>query len=393
MQAAVVLFCGLLLSQADATSTPTATGRIAGRIVAEGANTPIAGARVTLFPSLPPRPGGPIGPGRMMWRPIQTQTDDDGRFVFEKVDAGPYRLDVQKAGFATVGEPGQAPATVVAPGKTSDVAVTLQRGGVITGKVLDAQGEPLADVRMMAMRRLNRQAIPAQAANAIFLAPAAAGGQQQTNDLGEFRLANLAPGEYYVAAMPNNGGMPFGGPGTTPTSTGKASLTTYYPGTNDQAAASPITVTAGETVYSIVFSLQSAPGFRVTGRVVDENGAPVSGAMVMLMPARPAGFMGGPSHAASSEDGGFTFVDIPSASYRVNASIPIQLGNGRGGVVTSSGAIGAGSTVTTSGGTFSSWTSASSGRRAAGSTDAAVDVSVNDADVSGIRVVVHRSQQ
>jgi len=35
MQAAVVLLCGLMLSQAAATSTPAATGRIAGRIVAD----------------------------------------------------------------------------------------------------------------------------------------------------------------------------------------------------------------------------------------------------------------------------------------------------------------------------------------------------------------------
>jgi protocatechuate 3,4-dioxygenase beta subunit len=392
MQAAVVLLCGLLLSQAAATSTPTATGRIAGRIVADGANTPIAGAMVTLFPSLPPRPARPMAPGRMMWRPIQTQTDDDGRFVFEKVAAGAYRVDVQKTGFAGVGEPGRAPTTDVAAGKTTDVTVTLQKGGVIAGKVLDAQGEPLPDVRMMAMRRLDRQAMPPQAANAIFLAPAAASGQQQTNDLGEFRLANLAPGEYYVAAMPN-GGMPFGGPGTTPTATGKASLTTYYPGTNDQAAASPIKVTAGDTVYNIVFGMQSAPGFRITGQVVDENGAAVSGAMVMLMPARPVGGFNPPNHATSGENGRFTFVDIPSASYRVNASIPIQLGNGRGSTVTSSGATATGSTVATSGGTFSSWTSVRSGRGPAGSTDPAVEATVSDADVSGIRVVVRRPQQ
>jgi len=394
MQAAVVLLCGLLLGQAAATSTPTATGRIAGRIVAEGANTPIAGARVTLFPNQPPRPPtSPMGPGRMMWRPMQTQTDDDGRFVFEKVETGVYRLDVQKAGFASVGEPGRAPTTEVAAGKTTDVALTLQKGGVIAGKVLDAKGEPLPDVRMMAMHRLDRRNMPPQAANAVFLAPAAAGGQQQTNDLGEFRIANLAPGEYYVAAMPN-GVMPFGGSGTTPTATGKANLTTYYPGTNDQAAAAPVKVTAGETVYNIVFSMQSAPGFRVSGRVVDENGAPVSGAMVMLMPARPAGMMGGPNHATSGEDGGFTFVDIPSASYRVNASMPIQVGNGRGGTISTSGATVSGSSVTMSSGSFSSWTSVGSGRgMAAGSTDQATDVTVSDADVSGVRVVVRRPQQ
>ena len=392
MQAAVVLLCGLMLSQAAATSTPAATGRIAGRIVADGANTPIAGARIVLLPTTMPRPtaaGGGLG---MMWRPLQTQTDEDGRFVLDKVEPGSYRLDVQKNGFAPAGEAGRGQTTEVVAGKTTTVALALQKGGVIAGKVLDAQGEPLSDVRMMAMRRMDRPAgMPSPAAGGLFLVPAPINGQQQTNDLGEYRLAGLAPGEYYIAAMPN-GGMAFGGPGTVSTPTGKANMTTYYPGTNDQNTAQPIKVVAGETIYNIVFSMQSAPGFRVSGRVVDENGAPVSGAMVMLMPARPMGFMGGPNHATSGEDGRFTFNDVPAASYRANASIPIQVGNGPGATVASSGAAVSGTAVTMSGGGFASWRSVGSGRGAAGSTDPSVEVTVNDADVSGLRVVVRRQQ-
>jgi Carboxypeptidase regulatory-like domain len=388
MQAAVVLYCALLIGQAtpSTSSTSAATGRIAGRIVADGANTPIAGARIVLMPSLPPGPAGPDGPGRMMWRPLQTQTDDDGRFVFDKVEPGKYRLDVQKTGFAPVGEPGNAATADVSAGKTTNVALALQKGGVIVGKVLDAQGEPLADVRMMAMRRMNRPAgMPAQAGSGVFLVPAPNSGQQQTNDLGEYRIAGLAPGEYYVAAMPN-GGMPFGGPATVPTSTGKANTTTYYPGTIDQAAAQPIKVAAGETIYNIVLNLQSTPGFRITGRVVDENGAAVAGAMVMLMSSRPAGFMGPPGHATAGDDGRFTFVDVPSGMYRVNASIPIQMNGARGGAV-GSGAIASGGSVMT-------WTSAGRGRgAAAGGSDQPAEVTVSGEDVADVRVVVRRAQQ
>jgi Carboxypeptidase regulatory-like domain len=211
MQPGVVVLCGLLLSQAAA-STP-ATGRIAGRVVADGANTPIAGARILLLPNAPPRPTAAGRPAGMMWRPLQAQTDDDGRFVIDKVEPGTYRLEVQKTGFAPVGEPGRGATTEVVAGKTTDVALALQKGGVIAGKVLDAQGEPLSDVRMMAMRKMDRPAgMPPQAAAATLMVPAPAYGQQQTNDLGEYRIAGLAPGEYYVAAMPNGPGMSFGGP-------------------------------------------------------------------------------------------------------------------------------------------------------------------------------------
>jgi carboxypeptidase family protein len=392
MHAGVIVLCGLLLSQAGASTAPTtSTGRIAGRVIADGSNAPIAGARIMLFPARPA--SGPIARGGM-WRPLQTQTADDGRFVFDKVEPGTYRLDVQKTGFAPLGEPERAPTAAVYAGRTTDVALTLQKGAVIAGKLLDAQGEPLPDVRMIAMRHLTRPAgMPQRPASAMFLVPAPGNGQQQTNDLGEFRISGLAPGEYYVAAMPG-GGMMVGAPATTTPATGKANTTTYYPGTNDQAAAQPIKVAAGETVYNIVFSVQSVPGFRISGRVVDENGAAVSGAMVMLMPDRPNGFMGPPGHASTGDDGRFTFADVPSATYRINASIPIMVGNGRGGAVTDSGGIGAdsgGIVVSRSGGSFTSWTSLS-GRGASGG-DQPAQVVVNGADVSGIRVVVRRPQQ
>jgi protocatechuate 3,4-dioxygenase beta subunit len=335
-----------------------------------------------LFPD--GRPTGPIAQGGM-WRPLQAQTSEDGRFVFDAVAPGTYRLDVQKSGFAPLAEPGRAPTTEVIAGKTTDVALTLQKGGVIAGKVLDAQGEPLADVRMMAMRRINGPArMRAQASGAMLLVPAPVTGPQQTNDLGEFRIAGLAPGEYYVAAMPN-ATMMFGGPGVSPSPTGKANTTTYYPGTNDQAAAQPVNVAAGETVYNIVFSLQSAPGFQISGRVVDENGAPVVGAVLMLMPERPNGFMGPPGHASTNQDGRFTFTDVPSATYRINASIPVIVSDSRGGAATSGAIVG--------GGSLSSWTSLAGGRAPAGSTDQQTEVTVNGADVSDVRIVIQRRAQ
>ena len=392
MHSGIFVLCGLLLAQSTA-STQT-TGRVAGRIVADGTNAPVAGARVMMMPSAPPRPmtgrgrGGPFGPG---WRPLQAQTDEDGRFVFDKVEPGSYRLDIQKTGFAPAGNEGRGATAEVAAGKTTDIVVALHKGGVIAGKVVDAQGEPIADVRLMAMRRIERPAgMPGPAgAPANFLVPAPFSGQQQTNDLGEYRIAGLAPGEYYVAATPN-GGMSFGvGPGTAPVSTGKASVTTYYPGTIDQAAATPIRVAAGDTVYNIVFAMQSTPGYRVAGRVVDDSGAAVSGAMVMLMPSRPAsGYMGPPGHATTGEDGRFTFADIPSGSYHVNASIPIQMGPGGGATAIASGGNGA----VSSGGTYA-WASILGPGQGSANATQATEVTVNGANVNGVQVVVQRQKQ
>ena len=139
--------------------------------------------------------------------------------------------------------------------------------------------------------------------------------------------------------------------------------------------------------------MQSAPGFRIAGRVIDENGAPVAGAMVTLMPDFPNGFMGPPGHATTGDDGRFTFTDVASATYRVNASIPVVVNNGRGGAASGGAVI--------AGGSFSTWSSAGAGRGGAASSltlhngggGEPTQVVVNGADVSGVRVVVRRAQQ
>jgi hypothetical protein len=358
MQVLVGLFVAISLSQ----SAPAApTGRIAGRVTVEGANTAIAGARVMLFPAGPPT--GPIG-----MRP-QATTDQDGRFVFDRLAPGEYHLNVQKTGFAPLLGPGTRPGTIqLAAGQTVDgVSVQLQKGGVIAGKVLDPSGEPFTDARIMALRRID---VSVGAAGPR-LVPAPMQGLQQTNDLGEFRVSGLAPGEYYVAAMPR-GASAFGGPGITPGSAGNgrtAITTTFYPGTTDQAAAHSVVVAAGAAVGDIVFTMQSAPAFRVSGLVVDEEGKPVARAMVMLMGDLRSGmFMGPAGSAQTRDDGRFVFGEVPSGNYRITATVPMIVSNagGRGGTFT----------------TFSSGI--------VGGMERPAEIVVADADVRSVRVVARR---
>jgi hypothetical protein len=361
MQALVVLLVSISLSQGAPAAT---TGRIAGRVTVEGANTPIAGARVLLFPT--GRPSGPIG------MPPQLTTDHEGRFVFDQLAPGAYRLDVQKTGFAPLLGPGTRPSTIqVAAGQTVDgVHVQLQKGGVIAGKVLDPSGDPLTDVRIMALRRVDG---PAGVA-APRLMPVPMPGSQQPNDLGEFRVSGLAPGEYYVAARP---GGAFGGPSATSGSAGTARTaltTTFYPGTTDQAGAQSVTVAAGAEVGNIVFTMQSAPAFQVSGLVVDEDGTPVARAMVMLMGDPRSGmFMGPAGSTQTQEDGRFVIGDVPSGSYRVSATVPITVST-------------AGTSGGITGGTFTTFSSGTSD----GKTQPLPEVVVTDADIGGLRVVVRR---
>jgi len=385
MQSITGLLAALLMIQ---TAAPAATGRLSGRVIADGTNAPVAGARVMIFPMMR-RQMPPTGPMAM---PPQGMTDQDGRFVFNGLAPGEYRVDVQKTGFASSMDPTARPTTyTVAAGQALDnISIVLQKGGVITGKVLDQKGEPVTDAHVMALRR-----ITPGASGASRLIPAAMQGQQQTNDIGEYRVAGLPPGEYFLAASPRTLG--FGGPGTAsvigtgggaPTTT-----TTYYPGTADQAAAQAITVAAGAEVSNIVFTLQSVPAYRVSGIVVDENGAPIARAMVMLMNDPRSGmmFMGPGGHAQSGDDGRFSIGDVVPGTYRLNASVPMVMNQGG-----SFGAGGGGFSEVTAGvaGSFTSWSITNDGVTTTRTVNATPqqpqEVLVTDADVKGVRLVARR---
>jgi protocatechuate 3,4-dioxygenase beta subunit len=362
----VGLVVALSLSQAAPVAT---TGGIAGRVMVEGGNTPIAGARVMLFPM-----GRPNGP--MIGGPPQAITDQEGRFAFDRLAPGEYRLDAQKTGFAPLFNPvarGRPSTIQVVAGQTVDgVRVQLQRGGVIAGKVLDPSGEPFTDARVMAMRRINQ---PSDGAPPRFM-PAPMQGSQQTNDLGEFRLSGLAPGEYYIAAMRGTNNLGVNRSAAPPASNGSARTmptTTFYPGAADPAGAQSVAVASGAEVSSLVFTMQSAPAFRVSGVVVGDDGTPVARAMVMLVgDPRNGMFMGPAGNAQSGEDGRFVIDDVSAGSYRAQAMVPMTVG--------ASGAGGTGGIVSLS--------SSDLGR-----SEPPAEIVVTDADVRGVRVIVRRPSQ
>ena len=91
-------------------------------------------------------------------------------------------------------EPGK-PVEVLEAQTVEKVDFALPHGGVITGRILDEFGEPLADTQVAAMRYQNmggrRRLMPA-------------GRPAMTNDIGEFRLFAIPPGQYYLSATLRN---------------------------------------------------------------------------------------------------------------------------------------------------------------------------------------------
>ncbi len=349
MIAALALVSAVVVAQPTQSET---FGRVSGRVVLSGTSTGVEGAQVTLIPMRRPNPAtAPMAVPPAA--PPQRATDADGRFVFERIIPGEYRLNVQKSGLVWGSAPAPGvpalPPIVVTAGQPVAVAdIAMSRGGAIAGRVFDSNGEPIADARVFALRRLPRGA-------AAFGGFAPAGPSVQTNDLGEFRLFGLGAGEYAVAAMPRTIGS------TASPSTAKTTpTTTYFPSVTDPEAATALGVTAPDTINGIEIRLASVPAFRVTGIVVDASGAAVANAMVMLRPTNRVPIMGPAGNVRTGENGGFAIGGVPAGTYRVSAAPMVR---------------------TASGGSVFTFGPGPDG-------PAAAEVVVTDADVSGVRIVI-----
>jgi protocatechuate 3,4-dioxygenase beta subunit len=190
--------------------------------------------------------------------------------------------------------------------------IALQRGGVIVGRILSPNGEPMADARVIPLRRPpGGTAIPR---------PFMSGPPAMTNDLGEFRLHSLPPGDYYLQASPR-----FEPPNVRSATSGSIMAPTFYPGTTDMATAQQVTVGGGATLDGIEIRVLRVSAFSIKGTVVDEAGAPVANAALMLTSDPSAGMPipNGSPRTRTAADGTFTIEGIASGTYRLTAAAPI----------------------------------------------------------------------
>src|SRR3954468_19653148 len=172
---------------------PPPGGRISGRVLAADNGRPVKRARV--FATAAELPGG-----RGML------TDDSGVFDLSELPAGRYTLTVSKSGFVALSYGQRRPLQAGTPLQLADgqqlkgIEFQLPRGSVISGRVLDEDGDAMPGVLVRVMRYQYLQGERRLTA----------AGNGQTDDKGQYRVWGLMPGDYYVNAIARGGG-PGGG--------------------------------------------------------------------------------------------------------------------------------------------------------------------------------------
>lgn len=344
-----LVVCALLLGLGQPQAAPQTSGQappgpialITGRVIDGTAQKPVSAAVVTIKSA---NNAAAIPVDRVL-------TDNDGRYFFEGLGQGFYNLTVTRPGWVDGAYGRERPdgATRVLRITTDDqrvanVDLKLWKHSVLSGVVLDEAGEPVVDVLVRAVRR---QLVGGRA-RLVFSAAA------RTNDLGEFRLAGLMPGDYTVLAPNEIGSGPVAfragssptewlqtmtGIGTAPTvferetgvlsADGRSLITSASPLSDapDWMAPPPtflgggtsptafVHVGSGEERGGLSLPIRRVPTRRISGRLAVPGATPANHVLHLL----PAEFADVPlfdvATAVADGAGQFTFYGVPEGSY------------------------------------------------------------------------------
>ncbi len=237
-------------------------------------------------------------------------TDAEGRFKIEKVPPGAYIVSLLRAGYVPAGaKPRGMMITVVEGQNLTDQTYKMVTAGLIAGKIVDADGDPMSGLMVQVMPKgQGDSAFGGILANYVVGMTGILPGTGMTNDLGEYRIAGLRAGQYLLIARPRGNVAPPPAPASK-VRKGERLLyaPTYFPGVLEEKQASVLQVVSGGTATAD-FTMLAHHAYRVSGIVSGSSGG--EGSFITLMSNT-----GRPQQQPLGEGGKFEFRSLEPGTY------------------------------------------------------------------------------
>ncbi|HEY1339551.1 MAG TPA: carboxypeptidase-like regulatory domain-containing protein, partial [Bryobacteraceae bacterium] len=193
-----------------------------------------------------------------------------------------------------------------------DLQCSLAPFGVVAGVVREPDGEPVAGAAVVLVHMHFEEGVRKAESRQFAV----------TDDLGQYRMAKLPPGKYYLAALApdrTDDDDPVAADHSPDAAHRIQSLqSAFYPGVRDPSETRPIDVPQGARLTGIDITLPRTPTASVIGRVAAPPG--VQPGDVTLRTGSAGEFVAMFDHNLSpGRDGKFEFHGVPPGSYELSA--------------------------------------------------------------------------
>jgi Carboxypeptidase regulatory-like domain len=268
---------------------------LSGVVTNSMTGSPVTRAHVTI-----------LGGGGLQ-RVFGAMTSGEGKFTITNVPPGHYSFFAEHVGFVMPSSQDRSLSDMtLGPGdKKEDIKVNLVPTGAISGRVLDAAGEPMQGVSVIA------EGIDFQSGS--------------TDDKGQFRIGGLHPGRYRVKAIPETTQFP---PEIRTDGTAEVHYSaTYYPDALVKKQGTRIEVQAASELTGIDIHLARTPIVGVSGKVI---GLPAGAKNVAISAQRTSvADQTWQSAATMKANGSFTFWNLDPGKYTLVATVYSQVPQNR----------------------------------------------------------------
>jgi protocatechuate 3,4-dioxygenase beta subunit len=281
---------------ADVSRFPSESAAVRGWVANLLTGTPIEGAKVMIVNadgSLPP---------------VTMVTENSGVFLFPALAPGDYRLWAERSGYeaqqfgAKSANVDGATLSLRAGQIVDDISFRLLPHGSLSGKVADSDGNPVSGAQIQAIRFI-ASAVPV-------IQPV---GWATSANNGEYRIADLAPGSYYLLASP---------PTPRPALVHEALAPAYYPESPDLEGALRVFAAPGVPSTDLDFTLHKARASMVRGRVVSDSGEEPGDSLRLMITPRVPGCTGAAElrSVPIEKNGDFLVTGVPPGEYVLTAT-------------------------------------------------------------------------